>query len=92
MRRIVRHPKYQETRNDLADKNPDILPHLDRLENRIAESPHWPTSFYLVAYDCWWSHLLVDDETIPHMRVFHAFDDDEVRFLAIVPADETDSP
>lgn len=87
MRRIVRHPKYEEIRNELASKFPDFLTYLDRLERIIAESPHWPTSVYVPKYDCWWSHLLVEDESIPHMRVFHAFDDKEVRFLAIVAAE-----
>ncbi len=87
MRTIVRHPKYQQRRSELAETYPEFLTYLDRLENRIAENPQWPTSIYVAAYDCWWSHLLVEDETIPHMRVFHAFDDDEVRFLAIVPVD-----
>ena len=87
MRRIVRHPKYLETRNELANTYPDFLAYLDQLEAAIAENPQWPTSIYVPVYDCWWSHLLVDDESIPHMRVFHAFDDDEVRFLTIVLVD-----
>ena len=87
MRKIVRHPKYVERRNELARSHPDFLATLDRLESLIARDPGWPTSIYVKAYDCWWSHLLAEDESIPHMRVFHAFDADEVRFLAIVEAE-----
>ncbi|MCH8048075.1 MAG: hypothetical protein IID44_30645 [Planctomycetes bacterium] len=33
---------------------------------------------------------LVEDESIPPMRVFHASDDEEVRMLAIVPVEAAD--
>lgn len=88
MRRIARHPKYQAKLNDLAKKYPDFLEHVERLERIIAHRPQWPVSIYIPAYDCWWSHFLVEDESIPHMRVFYAFDDQEVRFLAILPFEQ----
>jgi len=87
MRKIARHPKYQAQLDELANKYADFPEYLERLERLIAEDPGWPISIYVPAYDCWWSHFLVEDESIPHMRVFHNFDDQEVRFLAILPAD-----
>ena len=74
-------------RNELAKRHPEFQQYIERLEETIAESPQWPVSIFVPAYDIWWSHLLTDDESIPHMRVFHAFDDEEVRFLTIVPVD-----
>ena len=90
MRRIVRHAKYRAKRSELAKKYPEFLDYLDRLEQLIAENPGWPVSVYAPAYDCWWSHFLVEDESIPHMRVYHVSDDEEVRMLAIVPAEPSD--
>jgi hypothetical protein len=87
MRRIARHPQYQARVNELADKYPEFLEYIERLERFIAEDPNWPISIYVPAHDCWWSHFLLEDESIPHMRVFHNFDDQEMRFLAIVLAD-----
>lgn len=87
MRRIARHPKYQAKLNELANRYPEFLDYVERLEELIAEDPGWPVSVYAPAYDCWWSHFLVEDESIPHMRVYHAFDDEEVRFLTILPVE-----
>ena len=87
MRRIARHPKYERKLNELANSHPNFLEYIQRLENIIAESPGWPISIYAPTYNCWWSHFLVEDESIPHMRVYHAYDDEEVRFLTILPVD-----
>ena len=87
MRRIVRHRKYQAQLKVLESKHPGSLDAVNRLEQLIAASPGRPISIFVPKYDCWWSHLLDDDDSIPHMRVFHTFDDDEVRFLTIVPAE-----
>ena len=87
MRRIARHPKYQAQLAELANRYPNFVEYIARLEQLIAEDPGWPISIYIPAYDCWWSHMLVEDGSIPHMRVFHNFDDQEVRFLTILPVD-----
>ena len=90
MRKIVRHPMYQRQLEELNRKHPGILDTAKRLERLVSEEAGWPISLYLSAYDCWYSHLLDEDESIPHMRVFYSLDDDEVRFLTIVPVEDVE--
>jgi len=85
MRRIIRHAKYQALINELAKKHPDLPAELDSFEHSLADDPHWPASIYMPAPDCWWSHFITDNESTPHLRVFHVYDDEKIQFLTIMP-------